>query len=115
MEEKEIAPKGRFVKGQSGNPAGRPKGSKNQITLLKLMAEEAVRGNNMEAMQEVCNLIIEQAMDGHAPSQKLVWQAVVSNGVSDEKSAAEKVQINISGVEKPKEVTVIDNPPQEEL
>jgi hypothetical protein len=35
--------KGRFVKGQSGNPAGKTKGLKNYITHERLMLEAALR------------------------------------------------------------------------
>lgn len=35
--------KGRFVKGQSGNPAGKAKGLKNYITHERLMLEAALR------------------------------------------------------------------------
>lgn len=38
---------GRFVKGQSGNPAGRPKGARNVLskTVLKAYATEAANGD----------------------------------------------------------------------
>lgn len=113
--DKEVTPhKGQFPEGVSGNPKGRPKGSKNKITLLKLMAEQAVRENNQTDMEAVCSLIVAQAMDGDRASQKLVWASVVSNGISDDKSAAEKVQISITGMPM-KAATVIDNPPQEDI
>lgn len=35
--------KGQFVQGQSGNPAGRAKGTKNKITLARLMLEDQLR------------------------------------------------------------------------
>lgn len=105
----EVAPKvgdvierdnGRFVKGVSGNPNGRPKGSRNKITLMKLMAEEAVREKNAEKMLEVANIIIEQAIDGDKESQKLVWNAIMSKSNLDaEKTAGDKVTITIGRVE----------------
>lgn len=105
----EVAPKvgevierenGRFVPGVSGNPNGRPKGSRNKITLMKLMAEEAVRENNADKMLEVCKIIIENAIEGDKDSQKLVWSAVMSKSNLDvEKAQGDKVQITIGRVE----------------
>jgi hypothetical protein len=75
--------------------AGRPKGSKNKITLLKLMAEEAARTRNASRIDYVMDMIISQAARGDATSQKLVWQAVMSQGIPNESKGAEKLQINI--------------------
>lgn len=88
---------GRFPKGRSGNPAGRPKGSKNRVTLMKLMAEEAVRDNHYDNMLAVAKLVIEQALEGDKDSQKLVWQSVMSKGTADDKSQGKetlRIQIN---------------------
>lgn len=99
---------GRFL--TSGNPNGRPKGSKNRVTLLKLMAEEAVREKSTEDMLRVAELVIRQAMDGDTKSQKLVWDAIMSKGSSDDKTQGkEKVEINIGGVAaKPEPVQVTE-------
>jgi hypothetical protein len=108
--------KGKFPAGQSGNPGGRPKGSKNKITLLKLMGEEAARNRNMERAQEVIDLIYEQAMEGDKASQKLVWSAHMSPSSTDDKTQAkEKVEINITGqAAKVEQVSVIEHQPDEE-
>ena len=102
----------KFPQGVSGNPLGRPKGSKNKITILKLMAEEAVRTDNAAKASEVCNLIFDQALNGDKSSQKLVWEAVMSKGLPDAQAAKEKVSINIttmkSDEEKPVEGITID-------
>lgn len=91
---------GKFIPGVSGNPNGRPKGSRNRITLMKLMAEEAVREGNAEKMLAVCRTVIEQAIDGDKDSQKLVWSAVMSKSNLDvEKATGDRVQITIGRVE----------------
>lgn len=100
---------GRFLQGKSGNPSGRPKGSKNKVTLLKLMAEESVRGRNIELMQDVADKVIRDALEGDKDMMKLVWQSIVSKGASDEKSTGkEKVEININPPAKVEEVIVIN-------
>ena len=63
---------GQFVAGTSGNPSGRPKGSKNVITLQKLAVEEAFRGSTSDDMAQVLALIVKQALDGDKASQKLI-------------------------------------------
>lgn len=63
---------------------GRPKGSRNKITLIKLMAEEAVRSNHLDQMLEVCTKIIEAALEGDRDCRKLVWQSIMSKSGTDQ-------------------------------
>lgn len=63
---------------------GRPKGSKNKITLIKLMAEESVRSRNLDKMLEVCEAIITDALAGDRDCRKLVWQSVMSKSGTDQ-------------------------------
>lgn len=106
--------------GNGGLPArgpGRPKGSKNKVTLFKLMAEEAVRTDNAEAMLDVCRKVIEQAMNGDRPSQALVWNAVMSRsgGPGDLANAKDRVEIHVKSDLPPeiKAVNVIDVTPED--
>jgi hypothetical protein len=81
---------------QVSNPLGRPKGSKNKITLLKLMTEEAVRAGEQDKMLEVCKLIIDDALKGDFDCRKLVWQSIMSkSGVEHNQSLGEVPQIII--------------------
>jgi hypothetical protein len=68
---------------------GRPKGSRNKITLIKLMAEEAVRDRNLDKMLQVCQQIIDDALDGDFNSRKLVWQSVMSKSGTDPSTSSE--------------------------
>ena len=93
--------KGTFVKGVSGNPDGRPLGSKNRITTLKLMVEQLAREEHQDEAREVIALIFEQAKDGDHQSQKLIWEAHMSKGIQEKDgSGKEKVEININASEK---------------
>lgn len=87
----------KFPVGTSGNPLGRPKGSRNKVTLLKLMAEEAVRSRNESRMLEVADLIIERALEGDFRCSKLVWEAIMSKGAADATTTAkEKLEIKVN-------------------
>jgi hypothetical protein len=57
-------PDGRFKKGQSGNPAGRPKGSRNGSTVLR----EAFELNG----KAIAQVVIDQAMMGDMTAARLV-------------------------------------------
>jgi len=87
---------GRFVAGKSGNPAGRPKGSKNIVTIQKLMVEEAFRASTSDDMAKVLALVVMQALEGDKASQKLIWDANMSKqSITDEKNAGTKQEIKV--------------------
>jgi hypothetical protein len=79
---------GKLIK-QPEHRVGRPKGSRNKITLIKLMAEEAVRDRNLNKMLQVCEAIIDDALAGDANCRKLVWQSVMSKSGVDPSTSSE--------------------------
>ena len=92
------------------NPAGRPKGSKNKITLLKLMAEESVRSGEAERMMEVCRNIVSAALEGDRDCRKLVWSSVMSkSGVEAQSASGEMPQIVIR-MDAPAKAAVVPPP-----
>ena len=66
-EEKQI---GRFKKGQSGNPAGRPKGSLNQTTLA---CQELLKGE----AENITRKAIEKALSGDITSLRLCIERIL--------------------------------------
>lgn len=107
---------GQFPKGVSGNPAGRPKGSKNKITLLKQSMELQLREDAAPDMGLVLEKAIELALDGDRQMIKLLLDKHMSSGPTDDAKGSEKVAIQINsspGASKP-EITVIDQPTEED-
>jgi len=96
-----------FKKGVSGNPAGRPKGSRNKLTLMKLVAEEAIRDENFDKMRAVADKVINDALEGNQEMMKLVWNSLVSKGPVDSNSTAkEKHEININIPKQPTKANI---------
>lgn len=56
-----------WAKGQSGNPKGRPPGSKNQISLIKLQVEGEMRARMSPRMADVVEEMFRQAL----PTEKV--------------------------------------------
>lgn len=71
---------GKFLPGVSGNPKGRPKGKKNQITELKQDMEIAIRENlSPDAIRAVVASMLAAALDGNVGAGKLILDKVMSN------------------------------------
>lgn len=86
----------RFKKGQSGNPAGRPKGSKNKITLMKLALELNLRKQLENDAHEILRKAIELAKAGdQAMIKLLVDKMVPTSKAMEDEPTKEKVQIFI--------------------
>jgi hypothetical protein len=99
----------KFEPGVSGNPNGRPKGSKNKITALKENAELLLREASTEQdLKEVYQMALTLAKAGDRSMIKLVLELNMSKGTSqDTSTGAEKVQININGPSKVTEEKVV--------
>lgn len=118
--EVEVAPKvkrtekGQFPKGVSGNPTGRPKGSKNEITLLRQSLDLQLRAQGAERMPEVLDKAFELALEGDRPMIKLLLELNMSKAVASEKEVQEKVEINVVGAPpEVKKISVIDVKPED--
>jgi hypothetical protein len=91
---------GQFISGVSGNPSGRPKGSKNKVTLLKLSAEEAFRERNQNQIDAVLDEILHAALDGDKAARKMVWDSCMSKAqVAEDKAAGGKQSITVHRME----------------
>lgn len=61
----EMQENGRFKKGKSGNPRGKPKGTKNKASLLAEMLLES-------GVEEVCRQVLNQAQEGSLHAAKII-------------------------------------------
>lgn len=89
---------GTFLPGKSGNPAGRPKGKKNRITVLKQDLEIAIRENlSTKDIQAVVKSMLAEALDGNVGAGKLLLDKVLSNAreAEDEKELGGGLKIVI--------------------
>lgn len=86
---------GKFVKGSKPGP-GRPKGSKNRITLLKQEMEEGFRDGSQAKVASILNKVLDMAMDGNVQAMKWVWDAHISKAShSEDKTAGAKQAITV--------------------
>lgn len=90
-------PISRWKPGQSGNPAGRPKGAKNKITYMKLVLEGEMRSQIKDHMAEILAIAIDKAKSGDTSMIKLLIDKTMptSKASDDDDVTKEKIQINI--------------------
>lgn len=93
MSENRELRKGQF--GHPDNPGGRPKGVKNKINALKLIIEQASLSENKQDIEEVIRRVIKDALEGDFRCRKLVWDAVMSKGLTEATQATDKVEIKV--------------------
>lgn len=88
--------KGQFVKGISGNPNGRPKGSRNRIVEQKLALEEAVRDHvSPKHIRSLLKKMYDLAMDGDVAAGKFILDKFISNAKVEESQDSEDKGIQI--------------------
>jgi hypothetical protein len=76
---------GQFSPGVSGNPAGRPKGRKNEIVELRQNLELAVRQHlTVDKIKKIVDRMATMAENGSVAAAKLLLDKVVPNARNDE-------------------------------
>ena len=92
-------PDGTFVAGKSGNPLGRPKGKKNQLTELKQDLEIAVRKSlSVDRIKRIVEKVAQMAEDGDVKAAKLILDKVISNATETDDTdvkGVQKIEIHI--------------------
>lgn len=104
-------PPSRFKPGQSGNPAGRPKGVRNKITMMKEALEGELRAQMGPSMAAVLAKAVEMALDGNEQMIKLLVDKTVPTTKSreDEPGQKDKVVIQIGRLPDRKDESTVIN------
>lgn len=76
--------KGQFVRGKSGNPVGRPKGSKNAITLTRIATEHEMREFFKPHARKILKRAVEIALHGDpaAPATVAMIRTLLDKSMS---------------------------------
>lgn len=88
--------KGQFIKGSSGNPAGRPLGARNKIIRQKLALEAAVRDNvSPNEIQKLLKVMMAEALAGNTAAGKYILDKFLSNAKVEEEADANDKGIQV--------------------
>jgi hypothetical protein len=104
---------GQFKKGESGNPAGRPLGSKNKVTIMQTALQEGWLEGNRDKIEEVLNSVVEDALQGDNAARKMIWEANIAKpSLKEEAGDKEQApQILIKHMEVKKQGDIVDVEP----
>ena len=86
---------GQYPKGVSGNPAGRVKGTKNRITLARLMLEEALRDSLTKAGPKLMRKAISMALKGDDKVMRALLDKMLATPRGDDETGAGDRDIRI--------------------
>lgn len=86
---------GRFPKGTSGNPSGRVKGTKNRITLARLMLEETLRDALTSAGPKLMRKAIKMALAGDDKVMRALLDKMLATPRGDDETQAGDRDIRI--------------------
>jgi len=68
--------KGQFVPGQSGNPAGKPKGTFSITALIKQKLQDCPEGEKKTYAEYVIDRIMKDTLKGDSRTLKLLWNYI---------------------------------------
>ena len=86
---------GKFLKGHSGNPAGRVKGLRNKITLERLLLEDVLRQTLVTKSPQLLNKAIKMAMGGNDRIMRALLDKVLATPKHDDAGEAKDNEIKI--------------------
>lgn len=95
-----------LVPGVSGNPAGRPKGSKNRTTLLKQAIDGQLTEELSKDASDILQKTIELAKEGDTTCIKILMDRlmpIIRSDIGEEKGGVGKIEINVTSMPKQKE------------
>lgn len=90
------ADNGQFPAGISGNPKGRPKGSKSEIVSLKQDIELALRQHvQPEKLKKVIEKVLNKAANGNMAAAKLIFDYFLSRVSDGDEGGKEQPAIRV--------------------
>jgi len=102
--------KGKFVKGQSGNPRGRPKGALGKQTLLKMAMQGECEGILLKNVPKILKVVCEEALAGNEKCMKMVLDRALPIAKAGDKAPTAKTTYVLK-VEAPTPRIVTDHRP----
>jgi len=84
--------------GQSGNPNGRPKGSKNKLTILREAVLQKAETMVLNEWEDLVRTTIALAKQGDSTCIKILWDRVIpaKRAVEEKDGKEDKLNINIT-------------------